>query len=104
GGGDHDAEEHIDRMADPALGYFTVSRQRDAYTREVIAQPVGWEALSEKERGFMQAEEDRLLYVATTRARQLLVVSRYPHKPAIDPWSELDETLSKQPELDEVEV
>ncbi len=95
GGRDHDADEHIDRMVDPALGYFIVKRAKD-----VVAQPAGWETLSMKEREFMHAEEDRLLYVAATRARQLLVVSRYPDKPAIDPWSALADTLDRQPELD----
>jgi ATP-dependent helicase/nuclease subunit A len=101
---DHDAEEHIDRLAEPALGYFTISRPKDAYNKELIAQPVRWVELSEKEREFTHAEEDRLLYVATTRARQLLVVSRYPSKPTIDPWSALEETLAKQTELEEVEA
>jgi ATP-dependent helicase/nuclease subunit A len=98
---DHDAEEHVDREADPARGYFTISRQRDSYNTEVIAQPVGWLELSEKEREFMRAEQDRLLYVATTRPKQLLIVSRYPRE-AIDPWSKLGVTLEKQLELDDV--
>lgn len=101
---DHDASEHIDRLADPAQGYFTISKPKTSYDSEVVAQPVGWTELSEKERGFMHAEDDRLLYVATTRAKQLLVVSRYPFKPAIDPWSKLEETLEKQLELDDVHV
>jgi len=104
GHNDHDASEHIDRLADPALGYFTISKPKTTFESEVVAQPVGWTGLSEKERRFMHAEEDRLLYVAATRAKQLLVVSRYTAKPAIDPWSKLEETLEKQPELDEVQV
>ncbi|MDB5054980.1 MAG: hypothetical protein JWM44_3030 [Bacilli bacterium] len=50
----------------------------------------------------MHAEADRLLYVAVTRAKQLLIVSRYPSKIAIDPWSELENSLNKHFELDEV--
>src|SRR5690606_29082105 len=73
-------------------------------SKEVVAQPVGWGALAERERAFKQAEEDRLLYVAATRAKQLLVISRYPAKPAIDPWSSLADTLQHHPELDEVHV
>jgi ATP-dependent helicase/nuclease subunit A len=52
----------------------------------------------------MHAEADRLLYVAVTRAKQLLIVSRYPSKIAIDPWSELENSLNKHFELDEVEI
>jgi ATP-dependent helicase/nuclease subunit A len=100
GDSDKDATEHIDRMSEPARGYFTVSRIKDAFNnKETIAQPIGWPELSIKERRYMRAEADRLLYVAATRAKQLLIVSRYPHRPAIDPWSALDEALSMQREL-----
>ncbi|WP_281884899.1 exodeoxyribonuclease V subunit beta [Paenibacillus sp. YYML68] len=97
---DHDAEEHIDRSTDPALGYFVIKKQRDTFTKEIVAQPVGWTERAEKERTFMHAEADRLLYVAVTRAKQLLIVSQYPSKPAIDPWSSLASSLEKQPELE----
>ncbi len=101
---DPDVTEHIDRFADPPRGYFTLMRLKTPFESEVAAQPTGWPQLAEKERGYMRAEEDRLLYVAATRAKQLLVVSRYPARPAIDPWSGLEETLQGQPELDDVAV
>jgi ATP-dependent helicase/nuclease subunit A len=104
GHSDHDAEAYIDRLAEPASGYFTISVPKDQYNDEVIGQPIGWTALSEKERGYMHAEADRLLYVAVTRAKQLLVVSRYPSKIAIDPWSKLANSLDMQLELDDVEI
>ncbi|WP_261303981.1 UvrD-helicase domain-containing protein [Paenibacillus andongensis] len=97
---DHDAEEHIDRMSEPPHGYFTITRPKDAYSSEIIAQPVDWVKLAEKEREYMHAEKDRLLYVAATRAKQLLVVSQYPSRPAIDPWSLLAVSLQRQMELD----
>ncbi|WP_419871502.1 UvrD-helicase domain-containing protein [Candidatus Pristimantibacillus sp. PTI5] len=100
GNSDHDASEHVDRLADPALGYFTISKQKDSFTSEILAQPVGWAARAEREREFMHAETERLLYVATTRAKQLLVVSQYPARPAIDPWSMLAVPLQHQLELD----
>jgi len=99
---DPDASEHIDRSVDPARGYFTISRRKDPFNSELVAQPKGWGALSEKERIYMHAERDRLLYVAATRAKQLLVVSRYETRPEIDPWSELGAALQRQPELDDV--
>lgn len=104
GHSDHDADAYIDRLADPASGYFTISRPKDPYNNEIIGQPLGWTALAEKERAYMHAEADRLLYVAVTRAKQLLIVSRYPSKVAIDPWSELDNSLNKHFELDEVGI
>jgi ATP-dependent helicase/nuclease subunit A len=78
-----------------ASGYFTISVPKDQYNNEVIGQPLDRTALSEKERGHMHAESDRLLYVVVTRAKQLLVVSRNPSKIAIDPWSELENSLDK---------
>ncbi|MGG1599133.1 UvrD-helicase domain-containing protein [Paenibacillus naphthalenovorans] len=104
GNNDFNAEEHVDRNVEPALGYFTIQRAKDAFTKETVAQPPGWAAKAEKERIYQHAEEDRLLYVAATRAKQLLVVSQYPDKPAIDPWSKLAVTLQRQPELEEVTV
>lgn len=96
----HDAKEHIDRLSDPPRGFFTISRPKDSNHMEIIGEPAGWEFLSERERTFMHAETDRLLYVAATRAKQLLIVSRYPVRPAIDPWSLLASSLSGQQELE----
>ncbi|MCY9666472.1 UvrD-helicase domain-containing protein [Paenibacillus alginolyticus] len=97
---DKGAKEHIDRLSEPPLGYFTISKPKDAFNSEIIAQPVNWAELAEKEREYMHAEKDRLLYVAATRAKQLLVVSQYPSRPAIDPWSLLAVSLQRQVELD----
>ncbi|MEC0269725.1 UvrD-helicase domain-containing protein [Paenibacillus anseongense] len=86
---DHDAEEHVDRTVDPAVGYFIISQRKYDFVNETLAQPVGWEAMSVREREFMNAEKDRLLYVAATRAKQMLVISQYPEQPAKCPWSPL---------------
>ncbi|WP_337101019.1 UvrD-helicase domain-containing protein [Paenibacillus sp. YIM B09110] len=101
GDNSHDAKEHIDRLSEPPQGYFTISRPKDSNHMEVIGEPVDWERLSERERTFMHAETDRLLYVAATRAKQLLIISRYPVRPAIDPWSLLGSSLSGQQELED---
>lgn len=102
GNSDHDASEYVDRSGPEALGNFVISRKK-GYQKEIIAQPPGWQVLAERERLFMLAEQDRLLYVAATRAKQLLVISRYPDKPAIDPWSGFAESLQEAPELEDVE-
>jgi ATP-dependent helicase/nuclease subunit A len=67
----------------------------------VIAQPVGWDAMAEREAVFEAAEDVRLLYVAATRAKRELVVSRlvYSSKsgPAEDKsaWSPLGGVLDE---------
>jgi ATP-dependent helicase/nuclease subunit A len=100
---DHDAEEHVDRLAEPAQGYFTITRM-NGFQREIIAQPKGWNDLVEKEREYMHAEADRLLYVAATRAKQMLVISCYPTKPDKNPWHAFEPSLDKGRELDEVQI
>jgi ATP-dependent helicase/nuclease subunit A len=45
----------------------------------VIAQPPGWSAMEADEALFDSAEDDRLLYVATTRPKCELVVARCEH-------------------------
>jgi ATP-dependent helicase/nuclease subunit A len=100
GESDHDATQHIDRSQHPAVGYFTITRQKYDYVYDTVAQPVGWAELNEKERVFMNAEKERLLYVAATRAKQLLVVSLYPEQPAKCPWTALMTGMEHTPELE----
>ncbi|SDJ83999.1 UvrD-helicase domain-containing protein [Paenibacillus naphthalenovorans] len=96
---DHDAEQFIDRSEAGSTGYFLIQQTR-GFQKEIIAQPVGWEAMSVREREFMHAERDRLLYVAATRAKQMLVVSLYPEQPAKCPWSTLMDGMELIRELD----
>lgn len=103
GESDHDASEHVDRTDDPARGYFSIKR-RKGYQDEVIAHPPGWIELVERERLYMNAERERLLYVAATRAKQLMIISRYPDRPAIDPWSSFESGLQEGMELDDPTV
>lgn len=96
---DHDADQFVDRSEAEAAGYFLI-QQSKGFQKETIAQPVGWKAMSVRERAFMHAERDRLLYVAATRAKQMLVVSLYPEQPAKCPWSSLMEGMDQIRELD----
>lgn len=104
GESDHDATQYIDRSQDPAVGYFTISRNLGEYKTELVAQPPGWEAMNERERLFANAEKDRLLYVAATRPKQMLVVSLYPEQPAKCPWSPLMDGMDLARELDVPEI
>jgi len=104
GESDHDATHSIDRSVDPAVGYFTISRSVGEFKTEMVAQPPGWEAMSERERLFVNAEKDRLLYVAATRPKQTLIVSLYPDQPAKCPWSPLVEEMEAGRELHVPEI
>jgi ATP-dependent helicase/nuclease subunit A len=100
GENDHDADQYIDRSEHPPKGYFTISRKKGEFQSEMIAQPAGWEAMNQREREFANAEKVRLLYVAATRAKRMLVVSLYPEQPAKCPWTSLMEGMELTPELE----
>ncbi len=57
GESDYDATQYIDRSADPAAGYFTISKSIGEFKTEVIAQPLGWGEMNERERAFFQCRE-----------------------------------------------
>lgn len=48
---------------------------------------------------FKKAEEDRLLYVAATRPKQMLVISQYPENPKISTWTDLSQSIPADREL-----
>lgn len=87
---------HIRREEQGARGYFPVHAYAPGsggpWSRpRLLALPPGWEEAARIEEGYLEGEEMRLLYVAATRARELLVVSRYPAKPDASPWHPLAE-------------
>lgn len=90
---------HIQRSGDAPRGYFVIEK-RKGYASETLGQPLNWEDLSAVEQRYQDAEETRLLYVAATRARNLLVVSTYPEKPEKSPWHTLSPHLTDVPELE----
>ena len=95
----HTPTMHICRTDGTPRGYFVIEK-RKGYAREVLGQPVDWDDYCETEQQYLDAEENRLLYVAATRARDLLVVSSYEGKPEINPWNPFDVYLADVPELD----
>lgn len=123
---EHDADSHVDRTESEnggegevqgqgqaqggiqPKGYFMVDKglpsARGFAQRRILAQPPQWSEFADKEAGFLRAERDRLLYVAATRAKQMLVISRWEGKANKDPWSPFEDTLKILPELDTVEV
>lgn len=92
-------ESHVCRTGSEAYLSMVVTKPRGNYESEVLAQPEGWENDLAEENRFALAEETRLLYVAATRARDLLVVSQYPAGPKRGPWSPLYKFLKNVPEL-----
>src|SRR5690606_25621184 len=77
---------HIARTAGgEAVGRIRVAR-KVGYRNEVFARPADWEEFASAETRFEDAEEDRLRYVAATRAGEELIVGRGTVE-ADSPWA-----------------
>ena len=91
----HAPRLHVRRTGGRAEGFIKVTGRRADGSEAVLAQPPDWEQLEQIETEYMKAEENRLIYVAATRARDVLVISQYhrsskPPTPAPDrPWEPL---------------
>jgi ATP-dependent helicase/nuclease subunit A len=81
--------QHIQREGDQARGYFTFSKPINEHKSETIAQPVNWEVYKEEEFLYLKAEEIRLVYVAATRAKNMLVISSSAKNNYKNPWEDL---------------
>lgn len=74
----HDVGVHIDRSGERPCGYLAIHgpRRSDYGPSPLLAHPPGWNQWAEREQQFLDAESNRLLYVAATRAGVKLVVSQ----------------------------
>jgi ATP-dependent helicase/nuclease subunit A len=104
--GAHRSDAHTERLADgTAVGWLSVTDPTEGWGRaRVLARPLGWEEKKAAEVRFEQAEKVRLLYVAATRARDELVVARWPEKPDGSAWSALDPWLLEHATRLEMEI
>jgi ATP-dependent helicase/nuclease subunit A len=76
GVGGFEPDKHVRRTGEVPLGHFRFTKRAGPQTR-TVSHPVGWDESAAEERKYEEAEERRLMYVAATRARDLLVVSGY---------------------------
>ena len=72
----------------PAEGWIVVAEKRWRFRDTVLARPLDWETHEASERAFDDAEQDRLLYVAATRAKEELLVAHYSDEKQ-SPWAPL---------------
>ena len=75
-----------------AEAFTTVSVPAGAFHSRVLAQPSGWPDYQSDETRFLEAEEQRILYVACTRAREELVIARKKGKSC---WGIFDAWLGR---------
>ena len=70
---DHDPQRHVWRNG-PELKGLTPVRTKPGRFSSQLLEPAGWRDAVEQEKRYERAEEVRLLYVASTRAQEQLVV------------------------------
>jgi len=86
----------VDRSGEESRGYLAVTR-RGMYGPVEIGLPASWAAMQQAERAFKDAERLRLLYVAATRAKDLLVVGFQRTARGIEgAWRELATRVSER--------
>jgi ATP-dependent helicase/nuclease subunit A len=91
---------HIERTELKALGWLKIVRKSEgSFAETLLGQHADWPAHEAAEQPYLQAEEDRLLYVAATRARQAVVVSRSIVEPRTPAWGVLNTSLVGATEL-----
>jgi ATP-dependent helicase/nuclease subunit A len=94
---EHPIVLHIDRTGETVRGYMAVYAPRpegSLATPRPLAMPADWAQKEDAETDFLRAENERLLYVAATRAGACLVVSERAKRPKENPWHSLAESLA----------
>jgi ATP-dependent helicase/nuclease subunit A len=98
---DFEPDRHIRRAGGKPRGHFRFTRPVGFRTK-TVSQPAGWAESAAEEKKYEEAEENRLMYVAATRARDLLVVSAYAGDLGErKSWGPLESGFEAIPELPE---
>ena len=91
---------HIGRTDLKARGWFKIVRKTEgSHAAPLLAEHPDWPAYEAAELPYLQAEEDRLLYVAATRAREMLIISRWTGNQQPKAWGVLNDFLLDAKEL-----
>jgi ATP-dependent helicase/nuclease subunit A len=97
GEGQHDVDLHVDRSGSSISGHIAVYGPRLGWSpRSLLACPANWKDLAHKEHKFQEAENDRLLYVAATRAGTCLIISQREKSANRNPWHAFAADLKDQ--------
>jgi ATP-dependent helicase/nuclease subunit A len=100
GGFNPRVDVHIERRGQQAVGWFKVEKKSEgSFATKLLGEHADWPAHEAAELPYLQAEENRLFYVAATRARHLLIVSRQIPQKGTAAWGPLNNFLSSAKEL-----
>jgi ATP-dependent helicase/nuclease subunit A len=90
----------IQRSGPTAYGWLKIVRKSEnSFHEKLLGQLADWPSREAAEAPYLEAEENRLLYVAATRAREMLVVSRCTKNPRNPAWGGLNDFLGEAKEL-----
>jgi ATP-dependent helicase/nuclease subunit A len=79
-------DARIIRDGPTARGYFKIMKEF-GQGQKVVGEPTEWDRYEAEELAYLAAEEKRLLYVAATRAKDMLVIGRWMGKTSTaGPW------------------
>jgi ATP-dependent helicase/nuclease subunit A len=95
------ADVRIVRDGATARGYFPITRKVGEFGTVTVGEPIGWATHQADELKYVEAEEQRLLYVAAARAKDMLVVSRWAKSGGSGghPWQMFESFLGTAKEL-----
>ncbi|HQR07390.1 MAG TPA: UvrD-helicase domain-containing protein [Gemmatales bacterium] len=100
----NNVELHVDRGEGVAQGYLHIKKKTGPFSDKSLAYPDNWQTFVERETEINDAEKQRLLYVAATRAKDLLVVcyrtSTEGEANKSNPWNDLIGHLGGASQLD----
>ncbi len=90
----------IEREGLIAHGWLKIVRKNESsFQEKLLGEHADWTGHEAAEAPYLQAEEDRLLYVAATRAREMLVISRCTSNLRNPAWGILNGFLAGAKEL-----
>ncbi len=92
----HGIDMHVSRVADTPYLSMAVTRPAQ-FNTIALAEPEGWAADAAEEARFLDAENLRLIYVAATRARDVLVLGTTGRSRGA--WTALEPAATGIPEL-----
>ena len=93
GASGHKPQIHIDRSGGLPRGYLAIYGTGGGYHPPLLAYPEQWQTFADEEQKFQEAEKNRLLYVAATRAASRLVITQREDGNRWNPWSPLKDHL-----------
>jgi ATP-dependent helicase/nuclease subunit A len=96
---DHKPDKHVVRPEKGRpKGYFVFTK-KEWFQSKILSQPEVWADRAEEENRYQAAEEERLMYVAATRAKNMMVLSTYEGNLPNQSWKLLDGNIGDVPEL-----